>query len=135
MSKMVFRTVLVGIIAILVLTSISGCGGSRSPKSVVKGYMDDVMQGRIPWSNGTTWAGSTAVIDRTNELMGYEVRGYEIKSVSGNVVSVEITFGSQAGTDLKETWVFRVEHHSKGWYNPYANITVEQSGDFIVNIS
>jgi hypothetical protein len=86
------------------IASIFGVIASRfsSPETVVKDFLDAKMQGKE-----TSRFGSENVLSTVTD---YVVKGYEVKNVSGETVSVTIIFESQAHTDLRKTRLFTVSN-------------------------
>lgn len=93
-----------GIGVVIVLLAL-GLGGAfaRGPESVVTAFLDGVMTGG-EWSDYYSFS---AVGE--NDVIGSVVRGYDVKNVVDNVVSVDVTFESKAGTDMHKTLRFTVD--------------------------
>jgi|GEM_PF-3266227 len=73
-----------------------------SPDDVVSGFLDAVI------SEDTT-VDYVKDSEVRMEVTTKVVRGYEIKNVSGDVVSATVIFESRAGTDLPKTLRFTVQ--------------------------
>lgn len=76
---------------------------SPGPESVVTHFLDATMTGGqwSPYYDAWNSGG--------DEVIGKVVRGYDVRHVVGDVVSVDVTFESKAGTDLHKTLRFTVK--------------------------
>lgn len=94
------------VIGVVVVAALLWLGGAfaAGPEAAATHYLDVVLT-----------VGKSDKHFNTRDVPGHEavtgkvVRGYEVKNVVGNVVAVDVTFESQAGTDLHKTLRFTVE--------------------------
>ena len=86
----------------VILMSLTACS-NNDPATVVKGFLDAQIKGE-----SAAKYGSPSVLKEVSEFV---VKAYEVKNISGNNVSVAITFQSQADTDLQKTKIFTVENN------------------------
>lgn len=89
--------------ALLLVIAFVGGAFSPGPESVVTHFLDATMTGGR-WSDYCAASSSGG-----DEVIGKVVRGYDVKNVVGDVVSADVTFESQAGTDLHKTLRFTVK--------------------------
>ena len=75
---------------------------SPEPESVVSEYLDATITGENGYEYFDAWDHGA------EQIFGKVVRGYEVKNVIGDVVSVDITFASTAGSDIHQTLRFTV---------------------------
>jgi hypothetical protein len=81
----------------------SGGGGPGGPKSTVQGFMDAVLKKEdVSRYCGDGFTGT--------EITDYVVSAYTIENVTGDIVSVKITFRSGRDLDVNETRKFRVKN-------------------------
>ena len=95
-----------GTAALLVLTFMLWLGGAFAPgpDAVTRHYLDVVLtRGKVDPLFDTSKAEGSEVI------RGSVIRGYEVKNVAGDIVAVDVTFESRAGTDLHKTLKFNVK--------------------------
>lgn len=100
MKKMNKVLAVLGLVAVLVMNV--GCDGDEG---VVKKVMDAVLSNHVVSAELYEETARDEIYDL---MFHYIVRAYSIKNVTDSVVAVEITFASQAFTDLKKTWRFKV---------------------------
>lgn len=88
---------------VLLLLAILGGVFSPAPESIVSKFLDATMV------DGEWRAYFDADYTGGDKVIGKVVRGYDVKNVVGDVVSVDVTFESKAGTDLHKTLRFTVK--------------------------
>ncbi len=92
----------IGLVILLVVLALGGAF-SPGPESMVSHFLDATMtDGK--WSAYYDFQSSGG-----DEVIGKVVRGYDVRNVVGDVVSVDVTFESKAGTDLHKTLRFTVK--------------------------
>jgi len=100
-------------ILFLLVALLPGCTSQEEKASnAVKGYLDAIISTGSS-STGSAYLAHDVKSGSYDAIVGYVVRGYQIKNASGDAISVEVTFESQAHTDLKKTLVFSVNSDGK----------------------
>ena|GEM_PF-4063513 len=128
--------ILLSFIPLLACIECSGCTSSKdnpkNPEVVVKNYLNQkIKDGSSGGLSKEYLKGSEYDLDVMNkkaekikdedfdtkygDVANSVVRAYEIKNVTGDTISAEITFESKAGTDLKKTKVFTVTDGMITW--------------------
>lgn len=83
-------------------------GRKEVAKETVSKFMDLILEGKNQMALDYIWEEG---LDDTYLITWYVVRAYQIQNVTeGGVVTVDITFASQAGTDLHKTYKFIVKN-------------------------
>jgi hypothetical protein len=89
----ILTLLIIGIVAIII---------PKSPKSTVQSFLDAV----IKKEDTSRFCGEGFT---GNSITDYVITAYQIVNVTGDSVSVKLTFRSQAGTDIYKTETFRVK--------------------------
>lgn len=92
--------VMIMVAMVLVILALSALFLNSRPETTVRNFLDAEIRGQ-----DVTQYGDLLVV---NKISNYKLKAYEIKNTAGSQVSVELTFESEAGTDLKETKIITV---------------------------